>query len=167
MIIGMFSSVLLVLICILVHYEALRIVSSQLPGPSWIGLRGRMLAVVAACFLAHTIEVWIFAVAYYFLSDHFSLGAIAGERQIDFSDLVYFSAVTYSTIGFGDLYPIGGARLLAGVEAVIGLLLIGWSASFTYLVMERFWPLHAIRRKSPAADGQEPTPPRLWHRLPD
>src|SRR5512143_3731372 len=41
MIIGMFSSVLLVLVCILVHYEALRIVSSQLPGPSWIGLRGR------------------------------------------------------------------------------------------------------------------------------
>jgi hypothetical protein len=75
--------------------------------------------------------------------------------------------VTYSRIGFGDLYPVGGARLLAGVEAVIGLLLIGWSASFTYPVMERFWPLHANRRRDSGTDGKEPAPQRLWHRLPD
>ena len=31
------------------------------------------------------------------------------------------------------------ARLIAGVEALTGLLMIGWSASFTYLEMERFW----------------------------
>lgn len=111
--------------------------------------------------------MWIFAGACYFLADRFTLGGVLGERQINFSDLVYFSAVTYSRIGFGDLYPIGGARLLARVEAVIGLLLIGWSASFTYLVMERFWPLHAIRRRGSGTDGREPAPKRLWHRLPD
>ena len=32
--------------------------------------------------------------------------------------------------------------MIAGVEALNGLLLIGWSASFTYLAMERYWPLH-------------------------
>ena len=158
-IIGMASSVLLILVCILVYYETLRIVSSLLPGPSSIGLRGRMLAVVAACFAAHTIEAWIFAGACYFLADHFTLGSILGERQINFSDLVYFSAVTYSMIGFGDLYAIGGARLLASVEAVIGLLLIGWSASFTHPVMERFWPPRAIRhrpRVEPLTIGARP-----------
>jgi hypothetical protein len=137
-------------------------VSARLPGPDWIGLRGRMAAVVLACFAAHTIEVWIFAGSYYLLADHFALGRVAGEQQIDFPDLVYFSVVTYSTIGFGDLYPIGGARLLAGVEAILGLLLIGWSASFTYLVMERFWPLHAAKRRHPSAK-----PARPWHRQPD
>jgi hypothetical protein len=162
MFLGIVISILLVLICILVHYEALRIVSARLPGPDWIGLRGRMAAVVLACFAAHTIEVWIFAGSYYLLADHFALGRVAGEQQIDFPDLVYFSVVTYSTIGFGDLYPIGGARLLAGVEAILGLLLIGWSASFTYLVMERFWPLHAARRPHPGAK-----PARPWHRQPD
>jgi len=162
MIIGIVTSILLVLICILVHYEALRIVSSQLPGPSWIGLRGRMAGVVLACFAAHTIEVWLFAGAYYLLADHFALGGVAGEQLIDFPDLVYFSVVTYSTIGFGDLYPIGGARLLAGVEAITGLLLVGWSASFTYLVMERFWPMHAARQRHPDAK-----PARPWHRQPD
>jgi hypothetical protein len=167
MVIGIFTSILLVLVCILVHYEALRIVSSQLPGPAWIGLRGRMAAVVLACFAAHTIEVWLFAGAYYFLADHFAMGSIAGEQQIDFPDLVYFSVVTYSTIGFGDLYPVGGARLLAGVEAIIGLLLIGWSASFTYLVMERFWPMHAVQRRRNGADPAKLAPRRLWHRQPD
>lgn len=52
---------------------------------------------------------------------------------------LYFSAETYTTLGFGDLTPAGPVRLLAGVEALNGLLLIGWSASYTYIAMERFW----------------------------
>lgn len=56
-----------------------------------------------------------------------------------FSASLYFSAETYTSLGFGDLTPNGPVRLLAGVEALNGLLLIGWSASFTYLCMERFW----------------------------
>ncbi|MHB2205292.1 hypothetical protein [Methylobacterium sp. CM6257] len=40
-------------------------------------------------------------------------------------------------------------RLLAGVEALNGLLLIGWSASFTYLAMERYRPLHGKARIMP------------------
>ena len=39
----------------------------------------------------------------------------------------------------GDLTPSGPMRLLAGVEALNGLLLIGWSASYIYISMERFW----------------------------
>jgi len=54
-------------------------------------------------------------------------------------DAVYFSSMTYSTVGFGDVVPVGPIRLVAGTEGLIGLLLIGWSASFTYLEMERFW----------------------------
>jgi hypothetical protein len=57
-------------------------------------------------------------------------------------DDVYFSAVTYASIGFGDVYPVDNVRLITGVEALVGLLMIGWSASFTYLAMEKFWPLH-------------------------
>jgi hypothetical protein len=40
--------------------------------------------------------------------------------------------------------PYGSVRLLAGVEALNGLLLIAWSASFLYLEMERYW-----KRRSP------------------
>jgi len=38
-----------------------------------------------------------------------------------------------------DIVPGGDLRLVAGVEVLNGLLLIGWSASYTYIAMERFW----------------------------
>jgi hypothetical protein len=47
--------------------------------------------------------------------------------------------VVYTSLGFGDIQPIAHVRLIAGVEALVGLLMIGWSASFTYISMERFW----------------------------
>ena len=43
------------------------------------------------------------------------------------------------TLGLGDLSPVGTVRLLAGMESLTGLLLITWSASFTYLEMSRVW----------------------------
>jgi hypothetical protein len=49
------------------------------------------------------------------------------------------SAETYSSLGFGDVIPFGAIRLVAGVEALNGLLLIGWTASYVYIAMERFW----------------------------
>ncbi|MHB8622686.1 MAG: ion channel [Sulfuricaulis sp.] len=52
---------------------------------------------------------------------------------------LHFSAETYTSIGFGDIYPLGTLRMIAGIEAPSGLLLIGWSASFTYLAMLKFW----------------------------
>jgi hypothetical protein len=54
--------------------------------------------------------------------------------------------VSYTSLGLGDVYPQGGVRLLTGVEALVGLLMIAWSASFTYLSMEKYWPLHRTRR---------------------
>ena len=70
-----------------------------------------------------------------------SLGAgnLSDSTAFSLSTCMYFSAATYTSLGFGDLTPTGPVRLLAGVEALNGLLLIGWSASFTYLSMERFW----------------------------
>jgi hypothetical protein len=47
----------------------------------------------------------------------------------------------------GDIAPLGPVRLLAGVEALNGLLMIAWSASFTYLSMENFWAPHARNQR--------------------
>jgi hypothetical protein len=57
---------------------------------------------------------------------------------------MYFSAETYTSLGFGDVTPSGHMRLLIGLEALNGLLLIAWSASFAYLSMERFWNIRKI-----------------------
>ena len=133
---------ILVALSILTHYEVLRLTSAVIPELGWIKPRGRVVLVVFACFAAHTIEVWLFAIAYYLFVDVFQLGGFGGLHEGSFVDNIYFSVTAYTSLGFGDVYPLDNVRLISGVEALVGLLMIGWSASFTYLAMEKFWPLH-------------------------
>ena len=64
---------------------------------------------------------------------------LAGAVDGSFLDHLYFSTACYTSLGLGDLYPLGTLRLIAGVEALNGLILITWSASFAFLVMQRRW----------------------------
>jgi hypothetical protein len=100
---------------------------------------GRVLAVLFGALFGYLLEISFYALAYYSLVDHFGLGTFGGKFADNFSSYRYFSAETYTTIGLGDIYPLGPLRLITGFEALNGLLLIGWSASFTYLAMEKFW----------------------------
>ncbi|HAG72314.1 MAG TPA: ion transport 2 domain protein, partial [Gammaproteobacteria bacterium] len=52
---------------------------------------------------------------------------------------VYFSITNYTTDGHGDIKPFGHFRFTAGIEAITGLLLITWSASFMFVEMTKFW----------------------------
>lgn len=139
-------SALLVLACVLIHYEVLR-VTSILLGRMTFPPRPRILVVMFAVFLAHTLEVWMYAYAFYLLTDQLGIGSFGGSLEQRFSDYLYFSTATYSSLGYGDIYPLGGLRIMAGIETVTGLVMIGWSASFTYLAMEKFWGLHGPRRE--------------------
>lgn len=138
---SMLIAALLVFVTVLIHYEAMRLISELLPHIR-IRPRLRILVVIFGIFFAHTISVWLFALAYYFLSGHFGLGEFGGQTPEQIYDFIYFSVVTYTSLGFGDVYPLHYLRLIAGVEALTGLVMIGWSASFTYLMMERFWSDH-------------------------
>ena len=42
------------------------------------------------------------------------------------------SAETYSSLGYGDIYPLGDIRLLASITPLIGILLLGWSGAFLF-----------------------------------
>lgn len=141
MLIAMLACVVLVLGTILIHYEVLRFASNHVHDLP-IAPRLRIIPVVVAVFVGHTLQVWLYGIAYWALTDHFGLGVIKGIEALCFEDYIYFSAVTYTSLGFGDLVPSGHLRLLAGVEGLNGLILIGWSSSFTYLAMVRYWPLH-------------------------
>ena len=141
------TSILLVGMTLLIHYEILRLTSAIVPNLP-IPLRMRVIFVVFAAFLAHTLEVWLYGIAFYLFIEVFHFGAFGGDVMTsDWRDYIYFSAITFTSLGLGDVFPLGQARLLTGVEALNGLVLIGWSASFTYLNMEKFWPLHGARRK--------------------
>ncbi|MGE3500169.1 MAG: ion channel [Candidatus Binatia bacterium] len=131
----------LVLLTALIHYEVLRFLSDWVP-TLVIVPRLRILVAIIGVFVAHTIEVWVFALAYFGLDVLWDVGAFVGETSGHLFDYVYFSIVVYTSLGFGDIVPMAHTRLLSGVEALTGLVMIGWSASFTYLMMERFWPLH-------------------------
>jgi hypothetical protein len=89
--------------------------------------------------LAHMAEIGLYAAAFSVCETHLQLGVIAGDLQGGLLDVLYFSITTYTTLGFGDLYPLGPLRLIAGIESLNGLVLIGWSTSFTYLSMEKLW----------------------------
>jgi hypothetical protein len=77
--------------------------------------------------------------AYYVLIHVFLLGALVGGADSSLATCLYFSAETFTSLGLGDLFPSGPVRMVAGAETLNGLLLIGWSASYAYLAMERFW----------------------------
>src|SRR6476661_3689168 len=143
MFLAMLLAAFLVPANILVHYEMLRLMSVYVPALP-VAVRLKVLVVVLGCFVAHTIEVWLYAVAY-LLIDRAGIGSLQGQVDESFADFLYFSATSYSTLGFGDVYPIGALRLISGIEGINGLFLIAWSTSFTYFVMDRLWPLHPDR----------------------
>ena len=153
MIVTMAASVVLVVLTIVIMYETLRLTSNHLADLP-LRPRARIIAVVLATFAGHTATVWTYALAYWVLAVKWQVGGFSGLPVVGFQDCLYFSVVTYTSLGFGDHVPVSHARLIAGVEALNGLLLIGWSASFTYLAMERYWPMHGIDRASVSRRGR-------------
>ena len=131
-------SALLVAVTTVLHYEVLGGLNTMLPSLP-IPKRAKILVVIIVAFLAHAAEIAIYGAALHVLVTHLGAGALHGAVGSSLLNCLYFSAETYTSLGFGDLTPVGPVRLLAGVEALNGLLLIAWSASFTYLSRERFW----------------------------
>ncbi len=84
-------------------------------------------------------EVWVFALGFFITDGRIGLGQLRGDVSEGPFDYVYFSVSTYTSVGFGDLVPVGPIRVLAGAEALAGLVLVAWSASFTFLEMQRHW----------------------------
>jgi len=87
----------------------------------------------------HIAQIWLFGLGYWSLAHWPETGHILGAQPLSLLDAVYLSAACFTTVGFGDLAPKGALRFMAGTESLTGFLLITWSASFTYLEMDRFW----------------------------
>lgn len=147
MLFAMSTSIALVLITMLIHFKVLRWTSELLPKCTPVG-RARVLVVVAGAFAAHMLEVILYAAAYLVLEHGLSVGALAGRSGSTFMDYIYYSVVMYTSLGLGDVFPEGHLRIISGIEALNGLLLIGWSTSFTFLAMRRYWPLTAAEAVS-------------------
>ena len=131
------ATVVAVILSILTHYEGLIGLSRAL-ATKVRHQRVNVLYTILSMLVLHVVEIWIFGFTLWSLMQWPACGALSA-RTPPFLDAVYFSAVTYTTVGYGDMIPVGAVRFLAGTESLVGLMLITWSASFTYLEMDRFW----------------------------
>lgn len=129
---------ILVAVAVLIHFEALNQLSILIPKLP-IRARLRVLFGVFGALFAHVIEIWAFAFGYYFMVHQNGFGSLEGHFDKSLMDCSYFSFVSYTSLGFGDIVAKGDIRFLAGLEALTGLVLITWTASFMFIEMQKLW----------------------------
>ena len=108
--------------------------------PALIWSTLRLAVFVLWLFLATIIEVWSWALLYLFL------GALESIEKA-----VYFSTVTFTTLGFGDIVLDEEWRLLSSFEAANGLLMFGWSTALVFVGVQWTYENRAKHRKKDAS----------------
>ncbi|MCY4043630.1 MAG: potassium channel family protein [Cellvibrionales bacterium] len=129
---------LLVISCVLIHYGFMAWVSFKIDNLK-VQHRVYLLLHVFDGLAAHILEIFLFAVVYYMMEHHFDLGHLEGVFDGTFFDCFYFSFTSYTSVGFGDITPVGFIRFTVAIEALLGLMMITWTASLLYLAMQRQW----------------------------
>lgn len=84
--------------------------------------------VMLGLFMLHGIEIWLYAALYLLL------GAMP-----DLQMAVYFSTIPYSTIGYDDKGLPQEWSLIAAIEGINGVLLLGWSTAFFVSLVGRVY----------------------------
>jgi hypothetical protein len=133
------ATIAIISLVIGLHYEVLRGCIRFLPRLSH-RRRRRVVLLILIILVTHAVEIWLFAFGYYFLLAFDEFGELAGTPLTGLADYAYYSGMVYTTVGFGDIVPSGPIRFMTGMEALTGLVMITWSASFTFLEMQRDWP---------------------------
>lgn len=132
------AALLLMALCVIIHAGgitwAIRRLQRHLQTapPFWRSV-GLFILVAAWIVVLHLLEISVWAAFYLWK------GAMA-----DPASSLYFSAVTYTTTGYGDLVLPREWRLVGGVEALTGILMCGWSTGFFVALVSR---LHEVQSR--------------------
>ena len=125
----------LIVTTVLVHAASLELILKGLVAVrTEIEVRWRAITfslVILAVFVAHVIEIWIWAIFYHF-------GASISEIP-NLETALYFSTSSFTTVGFGDLVLSEDWRLLSSFEATNGMILFGWSTAFIFAVVRHVY----------------------------
>jgi hypothetical protein len=95
---------------------------------SFLAMTWLFIRVAGWMILLHLVELTVWAAAYRL-----------GDAMPDLPSAFYFSAVTYTTTGYGDLVLPQDWRLVGGIEALTGILMCGWSTGFFFAVVSRMF----------------------------
>ena len=119
--------------CVCIHAAgisaALRYIRGQPERPArfWAGTR-LFIGVAAWTVLLHLVEIAVWGLVYAWRS-----------AMPDLPSGFYFSAVTYTTTGYGDLVLPLDWRLVGGIEALTGILMCSWSTGFFVAIVNRLY----------------------------
>ena len=91
-----------------------------------------LVRVTWALLLLHAVEIAVWAVFYWWQ-----------QCLPDLESSVYFSGITYATVGFGDLVLPKAWRVLSTVEGLTGILMCGLSTGFFFALMTRVYGARA------------------------
>jgi len=100
---------------------------------SWTTKRSLIILTLTVLVLIalHTIQISIWAIAY--------LSLVSVEELETFESALYFSFITFTTLGYGDITLAAPWRVLSGIEALNGIMLVGWTTAFLFAVVQRTW----------------------------
>ena len=123
----------LMAVCVIIHAGGLawairKLRGSPVPAPRFWPSARLFVLVAVWIVLLHLVEITVWAGAYVWF------GAMP-----DLQSALYFSAVTYTTTGYGDLVLAPEWRLDGGVEALTGILMCGWSTGFFFAIVNRLY----------------------------
>ena len=87
-----------------------------------------LLRLFVGIVLLHLVQVGLWAVVFW-----------RAQELPNVDTALYFSLATYTTIGFGDVVVGPVWRVLAGIEGLTGILLVGRSTAFVFAVVNRMY----------------------------
>ncbi len=102
-----------------------------------------LLFVAVPMVVAHLVEIGAWAGAY----------VIVGALP-DFDQAFYFSGITYTTVGFGDVVLPQAWKEMAAFEGLTGILMAGWSTAFLFAVLNRMISYGVRMRQEPGQDSE-------------
>lgn len=150
MLIAILAAILVGLGCVIAHYEVLRGISA-LASAFAIRPRQRILVIVMGGLIGHLAEALIFALALWGLMGLENLPLSHSMGESAFANALYISFETFASLGSTATFPVGALRLFTAIEALTGLLLLGWTTAFTYLAMTQFWVEHGTKDDAPCS----------------
>lgn len=118
------------------HHGCLRLID-RLTGADRIRPNITLILVFLGLLALHTSEILILACAYRALLEWPALGDIGALAPDVWADLIYFSGMSFVTLGYSSLDATGPIRLVGMMQSLGGFMLLTWSATFIYSAWSR------------------------------